>query len=57
MDTIKTKLIHDQLTSAPGQRKYHGFAHGVKTIVREQGFGGIYKGLSATIIKQGASGL
>jgi hypothetical protein len=54
MDTIKTKLIHDQLSSAPGQRKYHGFFHGVKTIVAESGFGGIYKGLTATILKQGA---
>jgi len=55
MDTIKTKLIHDQLTSAPGQRKYNGFVHGVRTIVAEQGIGGVYKGLTATILKQGAS--
>lgn len=54
MDTIKTRLIHDQLTRPPAERHYQGFAHGVKTIVAEQGIGGIYKGLNATIIKQGA---
>lgn len=54
MDTIKTKLIHDQLTRAPGERRYNGFVHGVRTIVAEQGLGGVYKGLFATILKQGA---
>jgi solute carrier family 25 citrate transporter 1 len=57
MDTIKTRLIHDQLSRAPADRRYKGFFHGVTTIVREQGFGGIYKGLTATILKQGASAL
>lgn len=55
MDTIKTRLIHDQLSRAPADRRYKGFFHGVTTIVKEQGFGGIYKGLTATILKQGAS--
>lgn len=53
MDTIKTRLIHDQLTRAPADRRYRGFFHGVSTIVREQGIGGVYKGLTATIMKQG----
>ncbi len=52
MDTIKTRLIHDQLTRAPADRKYNGFAHGVRTIVAEQGLGGVYKGLTSTILKQ-----
>jgi hypothetical protein len=81
MDTIKTRLIHDQLSRKPADRKcvtchtlpsppsllvdplstpppsrrYRGFFHGVRTIVREQGIGGIYKGLTATILKQGAA--
>ncbi|RYG48369.1 solute carrier family 25 protein [archaeon] len=55
MDTIKTKLIHDQLTRPVGSRKYNGFFHGVSTIVREQGIGGVYEGLTATIIKQGSN--
>jgi solute carrier family 25 citrate transporter 1 len=53
MDTIKTKLVHDQFTRTPETRKYHGFIHGVKTIVAEEGIGGVYKGLTATILKQG----
>jgi solute carrier family 25 citrate transporter 1 len=55
MDTIKTKLIHDQLTRSAADRRYNGFVHGVRTIVRDQGFGGIYKGLTATIMKQGSN--
>jgi solute carrier family 25 (mitochondrial citrate transporter), member 1 len=56
MDTIKTKLIHDQLTHAnPSERRYKGFVHGVRTIVKEQGVGGVYKGLTATIMKQGSN--
>jgi solute carrier family 25 citrate transporter 1 len=52
METIKTRLIHDQLTRAPADRKFRGFFHGVATIVREQGISGTYKGLTATILKQ-----
>lgn len=33
--------------------RYRGFFHGVRTIVAEQGIGGVYKGLTATILKQG----
>lgn len=55
MDTIKTRLIHDQLSNAPEKRKYKGFFHGVRTIVAEQGIGGTYKGLTATIMKQGSN--
>jgi solute carrier family 25 citrate transporter 1 len=55
MDTIKTRLIHDQLTRAPAERKYRGFFHGVRTIVGEQGLGGVYKGLTATILKQSSN--
>ena len=53
MDTIKTKLIHDQLSRSPSERRYKGFFHGVRTIIHEQGVGGVYKGLTATIMKQG----
>jgi len=55
MDTIKTRLIHDQLSRAPADRRYKGFFHGVRTIVAEQGLGGVYKGLTATILKQGSN--
>ena len=55
MDTIKTRLIHDQLTRSPAERKYRGFFHGVRAIVAEQGLGGVYKGLTATILKQSSN--
>jgi len=51
METIKTKLIHD--SHAPiEQRKYKGVIHGVTTIVRAEGWHGIYKAPLATVIKQ-----
>ncbi len=34
---------------------FEGFMHGVTQIVKQEGFGGIYKGLTATIIKQGSN--
>jgi len=52
METIKVKFIHDQTSANP---KYRGFAHGVVQIVKQQGFGGIYQGLTATILKQGSN--
>ena len=54
-DTIKPKLIHDQLTRAPADRKYRGFFHGVRTIVAEQGLSGVYKGLTSTVMKQASN--
>lgn len=52
METIKVKFIHDQHSANP---KYKGFFHGVREIVKHEGIGGIYKGLTATIIKQGSN--
>lgn len=42
VETIKTKLIHLNME----------FVSGVKHIVATEGFGGVYQGLFATIIKQ-----
>ncbi|KAJ8957461.1 hypothetical protein NQ317_016984 [Molorchus minor] len=52
METVKVKFINDQRSGNP---RFRGFFHGVSIIVREQGFGGVYKGLTATIIKQGSN--
>jgi len=52
METIKVKFIHDQTSANP---KYKGFFNGVVQIVKEQGFRGIYQGLTATILKQGSN--
>jgi len=49
-ETIKVRLINDAFRT-DGPPKYKSFFHGVKTIVGEQGFVGVYKGLVPTIIK------
>jgi solute carrier family 25 citrate transporter 1 len=52
METIKVKMIHDQMQPVP---KYRGLVHGVSSIVKAEGLGGIYKGLTTTILKQGSN--
>lgn len=41
--SVRTKLIDDQ--KRPGGPKYRGLVHGTVSIVREEGIGGIYRGL------------
>ncbi|XP_043259440.1 putative tricarboxylate transport protein, mitochondrial [Colletes gigas] len=52
MEAIKVKFINDQRSANP---KYKGFLHGVRMIVKEYGFRGIYQGLTPTILKQGSN--
>lgn len=52
METIKVKFIHDQNSANP---KFKGFFHGVRQIVKQQGFRGTYQGLTATCLKQGSN--
>uniref|UniRef100_A0A182T519 Citrate transport protein n=1 Tax=Anopheles maculatus TaxID=74869 RepID=A0A182T519_9DIPT len=52
METVKVKFINDQRSATP---KYKGFFHGVGMIVRQEGLSGVYKGLTATILKQGSN--
>ncbi|KAA0187847.1 Mitochondrial tricarboxylate/dicarboxylate carrier [Fasciolopsis buskii] len=65
METVKVKFINDQTSKNP---HYRGFAHGVRSIVRDyvyfhlsflipdqKGLGGLYKGVTATIMKQGSN--
>lgn len=51
-ETMKVRLIHDRLSPNP---RFRNTLHGVTTIVKEQGIGGIYKGLGPTILKQGSN--
>ncbi|KAH8232245.1 hypothetical protein KR032_002542 [Drosophila birchii] len=52
METIKVKFINDQRSANP---KFKGFVNGVGQIVKAEGITGIYKGLTATILKQGSN--
>lgn len=52
METIKVKFIHDQNLPNP---QYKSFPQGVATIIRQEGIGGIYRGLLPTILKQGTN--
>jgi len=52
METVKVKFINDQRSANP---RFKGFFHGVREIIRSDGIGGVYKGVTATIIKQGSN--
>ncbi|KAF9810576.1 hypothetical protein SFRURICE_021029 [Spodoptera frugiperda] len=52
METVKVKFINDLRLEKP---RFRGFFHGVRTIVREDGVGGLYKGVTATVMKQGSN--
>lgn len=52
METIKVKFINDRRSPNP---RFRGFIHGCSIIVKDEGFGGLYKGLTATILKQGSN--
>lgn len=52
METVKVKFINDQRSANP---KFKGFFHGVGCIVKQDGISGVYKGLTATILKQGSN--
>jgi len=52
METVKVKFIADQRSGNP---QYRGFYHGVRSIVRAEGLMGCYRGVTATMIKQGSN--
>lgn len=52
METVKVKFIADQRSANP---QYKGFAHGVRHIIAAEGIAGTYRGLSATMMKQGSN--
>ncbi|XP_069683587.1 putative tricarboxylate transport protein, mitochondrial [Periplaneta americana] len=52
METVKVKFINDRRSANP---RFKGFVHGCSLIVKDEGFGGLYKGVTATILKQGSN--
>ncbi|KAI8846301.1 mitochondrial carrier domain-containing protein [Chytridium lagenaria] len=56
-ETVKTKLIEDQVRSVTQgtKPKYRGLVHGVREIIKETGFRGIYQGVTAVVARQGAN--
>jgi len=49
VETLKTVMVADTNSAKP---RFNGLGHAVTTIIREQGIGGIYKGVVPTIAKQ-----
>lgn len=52
METVKVKFIHDQQLGRP---QFKGFFSGLRTIVKTEGIGGLYQGVTATMAKQGSN--
>jgi len=52
METVKVKFIADQRSANP---QYKGFFHGLRTIIAAEGISGTYRGLTATMMKQGSN--
>lgn len=52
METIKVKFINNQRSGAV---QYRSFVHGISEIIRSEGLAGVYKGVTATVIKQGSN--
>jgi len=48
-ETIKIRLIDDQFKSETP--RFKGFFHGVYTLIKEEGFFGIYHGVAPTVLK------
>ncbi|KAK9462006.1 mitochondrial carrier domain-containing protein [Lipomyces oligophaga] len=51
-ETIKTTLIDDAQRPNP---RYHGFLHGTYSLVKEGGFGAIYKGVIPVTLRQSSN--
>lgn len=53
--TLKSRLQVDMAKG--GERKYRGVVQGLTRIVRDEGFGGLYKGLTPTLLGLGHVGI
>jgi len=52
VETLKVRLIADQRKKTP---RYRGLFHCATSILKEEGVGGLYRGLGPTIMKQGSN--
>jgi len=52
METLKVRMIADQKRKVP---QFRGVVHAATSIVRKEGFFGIYKGWTPTVLKQGSN--
>jgi len=52
VETLKVRLISDQRKKNP---QYRGLVHAASSIIRQEGFSGLYKGLTPTVMKQGSN--
>ncbi|OCF72761.1 solute carrier family 25 (mitochondrial citrate transporter), member 1 [Kwoniella mangroviensis CBS 8886] len=51
-ETIKTKMIEDSKLAQP---RFKGTSHAVSTIIKEEGWLGIYRGVGPVMLRQGAN--
>lgn len=51
-EAIKTRMIQDKALAKP---RFTGTLHGIATIAREEGASSLYRGLTATMLRQGAN--
>ena len=48
-ETLKTKLIHDSRLPVP---QYKSLFHAIQLIIRNEGIGGVYRGVTAVVSRQ-----
>nr|XP_018262175.1 solute carrier family 25 (mitochondrial citrate transporter), member 1 [Kwoniella dejecticola CBS 10117]OBR84333.1 solute carrier family 25 (mitochondrial citrate transporter), member 1 [Kwoniella dejecticola CBS 10117] len=51
-ETIKTKMIEDSKLAQP---RFKGTSHAVSTIIKEEGWLGVYRGVGPVMLRQGAN--
>ena len=52
MENLKIKLMHDRIM---GTNRYRNMLHGITTISREMGVGGLFRGVWPTVLKEGSN--
>ena len=50
-----TQINGNRIDDAKGQKRFNGGVHAFKTILKEQGLAGLYRGIFPTVMKQSAT--